>query len=360
MHLFDSLRGAVGDTLFYGAISPAIKILVLLFLGILPVITYLVLAERKILGFIQARVGPNRVGPWGILQPIADVMKLLVKEDTLPTQAVKWAFILAPCLVVGPALIIFAVIPVGPPAPAPGKLAWYVTDVNTGVLVILALATIGVYGLIIGGWSSNNKFSLMGGLRAASQMVSYEVTMGLTLIGTVMIYGTLQVDKMILWQQEHTWGIFAQPLAFVLFFAAAVAESKRIPFDIPEGESEIVAGYFVEYSGMKFGLFMISEFVEVVVLSGVVAALFFGGYHLPFGGEWVATQLRDYPLVYATLLGTFFFAKIAICMAVYVWIRWTFPRFRYDQLMRLGWKVLLPLSILNLILVAAMTLAGWL
>ncbi|HZF13838.1 MAG TPA: complex I subunit 1 family protein, partial [Thermoanaerobaculia bacterium] len=157
--IFDSLRHAVGDPLFYGAVSPAIKILILLFVGILPVITYLVLAERKILGYIQARLGPNRVGPWGILQPIADVMKLLVKEDTLPTQAVKWAFILAPCLVVGPALIIFAVIPLGPPAAAPGKLAWYVTDVNTGVLVILALATVGVYGLILGGWSSNNKFS---------------------------------------------------------------------------------------------------------------------------------------------------------------------------------------------------------
>jgi len=339
--IFDSLRHAVGDPLFYGAVSPAIKILILLFVGILPVITYLVLAERKILGYIQARLGPNRVGPWGILQPIADVMKLLVKEDTLPTQAVKWAFILAPCLVVGPALIIFAVIPVGPPAASPGKLAWYVTDVNTGVLVILALATIGVYGLIIGGWSSNNKFSLMGGLRSAAQMISYEVPQGLALVGPLMLAGTLSLVGIVEAQAKAGWWyLFPQLVAFFIYLVAGVAETNRNPFDLPEAESELVAGFHTEYSGMRFALFFLGEYANMIVISAVATTLFLGGWLPPF------PHLLPFLAVVPGIV--WFFLKVVVFLFAYIWFRGTFPRYRFDQLMDLGWKWLIPLALANI------------
>ncbi len=338
--LFDSLRRAVGDDLFYWAVSPAIKILVLVFLGILPVITYLVLAERKILGFIQARVGPNRVGPWGLLQPIADVMKLLVKEDTLPIQAVKWAFILAPCLVVAPALIIFAVIPMGPRVTG-GKLAWYVTDVNTGVLVVLALATIGVYGLIIGGWSSNNKFSLMGGLRSAAQMISYEVPQGLSLVGPIMLAGTLSLVGIVEAQAKAGWWyLFPQLVAFFIYLVAGVAETNRNPFDLPEAESELVAGFHTEYSGMRFALFFLGEYANMIVISAVATTLFLGGWLPPF--PHLLPFLNVVPGI------VWFFLKVVVFLFAYIWFRGTFPRYRFDQLMDLGWKWMIPLALLNI------------
>ena len=270
----DGIREALGDTLFYGAFSPALKILALLFLGILPLITYLVLAERKILGYMQARVGPNRVGPWGILQPIADVMKLLVKGDNIPNQAVKWAFVLAPCLVVGPALIIFAVIPIGPPAGELGPLNWFITDVNAGLLFIVALATIGVYGLILGGWSSNNKFSLMGGLRSAAQMISYEVPQGLSLVPPLILYGTMSLVGMVQAQGERDWKtalVTFVPLliSFFIYLVAGVAESNRNPFDLPEAESELVAGFHTEYSGIRWSYFFMAEYGSMFAVSGI-------------------------------------------------------------------------------------------
>jgi NADH-quinone oxidoreductase subunit H len=339
----EAVRRAVGDDLFYYAVSPALKILALLFLGILPLITYLVLAERKILGFIQARVGPNRVGPWGLLQPIADVMKLLVKEDTLPAQAVKWAFILAPCLVVAPAFIIFSVIPIGPRAGEQGPLAWYVTDVNTGVLFIVALATIGVYGLIIGGWSSNNKFSLMGGLRSAAQMISYEVPQGLSLVGPLMLAGTMSLVGVVEAQKNsHWWYVFPQLVAFFIYLVAGVAESNRNPFDLPEAESELVAGFHTEYSGMRFALFFLGEYANMIVISAVATTLFLGGWLRPFPNVAALAFLDVIPGA------IWFILKVFVFLFVYIWFRGTFPRYRFDQLMDLGWKWMIPLALLNI------------
>jgi NADH-quinone oxidoreductase subunit H len=349
MGALDSIRHALGDTLFDGVFSPLVKIVVLLFLGVLPLITYLVLAERKILGYMQARVGPNRVGPWGILQPIADVMKLLVKEDTLPSRAVKWAFILAPCMVAGPAFIIFAVIPVGPKAGGLGPMNWFITDVNTGLLFIVAFATLGVYGLIIGGWSSNNKFSLMGGLRSAAQMISYEVPQGLALVGPLMLAGTMSLVGIVEAQNTMKWWfVFPQIIAFFIYFVAGVAESNRNPFDLPEAESELVAGFHTEYSGMRFALFFLGEYANMIVISAVATTVFLGGWLPPFPHLLPFLGIIPGPI--------WFFLKIAVFLFTYIWFRGTFPRYRFDQLMDLGWKWMIPLALFNLVLTAAVKL----
>jgi NADH-quinone oxidoreductase subunit H len=319
-----------------------IKILVLLFGIVLPLITYLVLAERKILGYIQARVGPNRVGPWGLLQPIADVMKLLVKEDTIPRRAVKWAFVIAPCLVVGPAFVIFSVIPMGPRASAPGGFSWFIADVNTGLLFVVAVATIGVYGLILGGWSSNNKFSLLGGLRAAAQMISYEVPQGLALVGPLMLAGTMSLVGIVEAQREaRVWYLFPQIVAFFIYFVSGVAESNRSPFDLPEAESELVAGFHTEYSGMRFALFFLGEYANMIVVSAVATTLFLGGWLPPFGSA--------FPVLYAVPGIVWFFLKVFAFLFAYIWFRGTFPRYRFDQLMDLGWKWMIPLALANIL-----------
>lgn len=345
MSFLDSVRNAVGDTLFYYAVSPLLKILVLLFLIILPLITYLTFAERKVLGYMQARLGPNRVGPWGLLQPIADVMKLLVKADSIPTRAVKWAFILAPCLVVGPAFILFSVIPLGPPAGEDGPVSWFVTDVNTGLLFIVAVATIGVYGLIIGGWASNNKFSLMGGLRSAAQMISYEVPQGLALVGPLLLAGTLSLVGIVEAQKAAgIWYIVPQIVAFFIYFVAGVAESNRNPFDLPEAESELVAGFHTEYSGMRFALFFLGEYANMIVISAVATTVFLGGWLRPFPNVEALAFLDVVPGI------VWFFLKVFVFLFVYIWFRGTFPRYRFDQLMELGWKWMLPLALGNLAL----------
>jgi NADH-quinone oxidoreductase subunit H len=347
----DAIRQFFGPTLFDYAVSPAIKILILLFVGILPLITYLVLAERKILGYMQARLGPNRVGPWGLLQPIADVMKLLVKGDNIPNQAVKWAFILAPCLVVGPAFIIFSVIPIGPRAGEQGPLDWFVTDVNTGVLFVIAMATIGVYGLILGGWSSNNKFSLMGGLRSAAQMISYEVPQGLALVGALMLAGSLSLVKIVEAQRDmHVWFVVPQIVGFFIYMVAGVAETNRNPFDLPEAESELVAGFHTEYSGMRFALFFLGEYANMIVISALATTLFLGGWLRPFPNVAALGFLDIIPGA------IWFILKVFVFLFVYIWFRGTFPRYRFDQLMDLGWKWLIPLALLNLAVTAAVKL----
>jgi NADH-quinone oxidoreductase subunit H len=347
----DAIRQFFGPTLFDYAVSPALKILILLFLGILPLITYLVLAERKILGYMQARLGPNRVGPWGLLQPIADVMKLLVKGDNIPNQAVKWAFILAPCLVVGPAFIIFSVIPIGPRAGTQGPLNWFVTDVNTGVLFVIAMATIGVYGLILGGWSSNNKFSLMGGLRSAAQMISYEVPQGLSLVGALILAGSLSLVKIVEAQRDmHIWFVVPQIVGFFIYMVAGVAETNRNPFDLPEAESELVAGFHTEYSGMRFALFFLGEYANMIVISALATTLFLGGWLPPFPNVEALNFLDIIPGA------IWFILKVFVFLFVYIWFRGTFPRYRFDQLMDLGWKWLIPLALLNLAVTAAVKL----
>ena len=334
---------------------PAVKIGVVAG-GVMGVITYLVLAERKILGFIQVRVGPNRVGPWGLLQPIADVAKLLVKEDVIPRRAVKWAFVLGPCLVVAPALVIFAVVPFGPSSSAGGgQLDWFITDINVGVLFVLALATIGVYGIILGGWASNSKFSLLGGLRSAAQMISYEVPQGFTLVVPLLMAGTMSLNGIVMAQYEQqVWFVFKfLPLGLVAFFiymVAGIAESNRNPFDLPEAESELVAGFHTEYSGMRFALFFLGEYANMIVISAVAVTLFMGGWLRPFPNVEVLSFL-DLGFLPAGVAGIIWFSlKLFVFLFVYIWFRGTFPRYRFDQLMELGWKWLIPLAFANVLL----------
>lgn len=325
----------------------------------------------------------------GLLHPAADGLKTLFKEDFIPPNADRFLFNLAPFISFFPALVVLACVPFADTlcfatidgkiqlsqlaASVPrvgvcteGALKIQAIDLNIGLLYFFAVGGTGIVGAALAGWASDNKYSLLGGLRAAGQMVSYEVTMGLTLIGMIMVYGTLQVDKMILWQQENTWGVFAQPLAFVLFFAAAVAESKRIPFDIPEGESEIVAGYFTEYAGMKFAMFFFAEYIAVVTASALMAAVFLGGWSLPFvfrDGIHLAvgnTAVFDAALPHGAIVALgalgFILKTIVLCWLQLV-IRWTLPRFRYDQLMRLGWRKLLPASLANILFTGFVVMA---
>jgi NADH-quinone oxidoreductase subunit H len=315
----------------------------------------------------------------GLLHPAADGLKTLFKEDFIPPNADRLLHSLAPIISFFPALVVLAVVPFGDTlcfavdqaggidgllnrVPREGicnvgAVPLQVVDLNVGILYFFALAGTGIVGAALAGWASDNKFSLLGGLRAASQMVSYEVTLGLTVIGALMVFGTVRIDAMVRWQAEHAWGIFVQPLAFVLFFAAAVAESKRIPFDLPEGESEIVAGYYTEYSGMKFAMFFFAEYVAVVSSSALMVALFFGGWHLPFvyrdGIHLAFGSVAFYlPLAHwaVVALGALAFVTktLALCW-IQLTIRWTLPRFRYDQLMRLGWRKLLPASLVNIL-----------
>ncbi len=344
-----ALHDFLGPELFFYALSPALKIAALLFLGILPLISYLVLAERKILGFIQVRLGPNRVGPWGLLQPIADILKLMVKEDVIPRRAIKWAFILAPCVVVGPALVIFSVIPFGPPAAETGGMSWFITDVNVGVLFIVALATISVYGLILGGWASNSKFSLLGGLRSAAQMISYEVPQGFALVGPLLLAGSMSLVGIVEAQRDAgVWFVFPQIVAFFIYLVAGVAESNRNPFDLPEAESELVAGYHTEYTGMRFALFFLGEYANMIVISSVAVTLFLGGWLRPFPNV-EALAFLDLAFLPPGLAGLFWFsAKLFAFLFIYIWFRGTFPRYRFDQLMDLGWKWMIPLALANI------------
>ena len=350
--LLEGVREALGDTLFFYAFSPLVKILVVMFILVLPLVTAMILVERKLLGFMQFRTGPNRVGPWGLLQPFADVIKLLGKEDVIPREAVKWAFLLAPCLVVGPMFVIFAVIPFGPPGEG-DSLSFFITDLNVAALFILAMATLGVYGIIIAGWASNSKFSLMGGLRAAAQMVSYEVPQGLSVVGPLILAGSMSMVDIVEAQREaQIWFIFPQFLAFFVYLVAGVAETNRNPFDLPEAETELVAGFHTEYTGMRFALFFLGEYGNMVIISAVASILFLGGWMRPFpnvealaflDGAWLGPLAMFVPLLW-------FFVKIMIFMLIYVWFRGTFPRYRFDQLMALGWKWLLPLALLNIFL----------
>ncbi|MFM7643286.1 MAG: NADH-quinone oxidoreductase subunit NuoH [Sphingomonadales bacterium] len=329
-------------------------LVVLLFLISLGAAAYMTYFERKLAAWIQDRVGPDRAGPFGILQPIADGVKMFLKEDFIPAKADKWLFIIGPGLAMFTALITSAVVPWGPKLHLFGRdISLQVADINIGILYVFGVLSVGVYGIMIGGWASNNKYSLYGAIRASSQMISYELAMGVSAITIVLLSGSLSLNDIVA-QQSGVWNVFYQPVAFLIFFICALAELNRAPFDLPECESELVGGYHTEYSSMKLGLYLFSEYTSMFVSSAIMAILFFGGYNFPgmsyFSGNTLA------------ILGIGAFAiKIFLFIFVIMWIRWTIPRFRFDQLMHLGWKTLLPLALINL-LITGLVIAfknGW-
>ena len=330
-------------------------------LGIAAYETYF---ERVIAAFIQDRVGPDRAGPFGLLQPLADAGKLFFKEDFIPTIADKSLFILGPALAMLTALMTSAVIPFGDSILYDGhEIQVQGIEVNIGILWVFGVVSLGVYGILIGGWASNNKYSLYGAIRAASQNISYELAMGLSIIAIIMMSESLSLREIVNNQHGMNWNIFYQPLGFILFLTCSFAECNRTPFDLPESENELVAGYHTEYGSMKLGLFLFSEYVNMFISSAVIATLYFGGFNYP-GMDWVHATLTSrmgevtgHNL--ATLVGTMvFFFKICFFIFVYMWVRWTLPRFRYDQLMDLGWKGLIPLAVVNLIITAGAELSG--
>ncbi len=326
---------------------PLIKIVVLLAVLLLTM-AYLTFAERKILAYMQVRVGPNRVGPKGWLQPIADGLKLFVKEDLVPGQAERFVFFLAPILIFAPAMLVWSVIPWGENFTVAGVLITpFLADINIAVLFVLAISSVGVYGIILGGWASNNKFSLMGGLRSAAQMVSYEVPMGFAVVSVLLMSGTLSLVGTVEAQRDAgVWFIFPGILAFGIYFICGVAETNRNPFDLPEAEAELVAGFHTEYSGMKFAFFYLAEYINMLVVSSLAVIFFFGGWLRPFPNVEFLAFLDLVPPFF------WFYGKVLAFIFVYIWFRGTFPRYRFDQLMQIGWKWLLPLSLANVVAVA--------
>ena len=317
---------------------------VIVFVVSLGMAAYMTWGERKLAAILQDRVGPDRAGPLGLLQPIADGVKMFMKEEMLPGKSNRFLFILGPCLFMVTACMTGAVIPWGSGITIDGVLyPMQITDINIGLLYLLGVVSIGVYGIMIGGWASNNKYSLLGALRASSQMISYEVAMGLALIALVMMTGTLSLGEISRQQDAGFANVVYQPLGFLIFIICAFAETNRAPFDLPECESELVGGYHTEYSSMKLGLFLFAEYINMFISSAVMATLYWGGYNFPFQHE---LGLEGNTL--AILQTVALFAKIVIFIFIFMWVRWTLPRFRYDQLMHLGWRVLLPLSLANI------------
>ncbi|MGA1465515.1 MAG: NADH-quinone oxidoreductase subunit NuoH, partial [Balneolaceae bacterium] len=300
-----------------------------------------VYAERRIAAFIQYRVGPNRVGPLGLLQPIADVVKLILKEDVTPRNSYRTLHTIAPLIPVVTALMTVAVIPFGE--------GIFVTNINASVLYLLAIASLGVYGVTLAGWSSNSKYSLLGGLRAAAQMISYELPLGMAIASVILFVGSLSIVDVAA-AQEIWWFIFLNPIGAIIFIIAAFAESNRTPFDIVEAEQELVGGFHTEYSSMKFGMFFLAEYMHVVINSMLITTFFFGSYHLPFAGYWLPEMS---PLLKGLLDVSVFVAKTGFFVFFFIWIRWTIPRFKFNQVMTLGWAKLLPMSIVNFMAIAA-------
>jgi NADH-quinone oxidoreductase subunit H len=325
-------------------VIPFIKIVVVLVV-LISVVAYTVLLERRLAAAIQNRIGPNRVGWKGLLQPVADLVKLIMKEDIVPRQANRFIHDLAPMISIAVALITIAVVPFGDTITLFGQtVKLQIASVNIGILYILAMTSLGVYGITLSGWSSNSKYSLLGGLRSSAQMLSYELSMGLAVIGVIMIAGSLELDKIVAAQHGWMWNVVLQPIGFITFVVASFAETNRHPFDLPEAEPELVGGYHTEYSGLKFGLFFLAEYMNMVTSSAVITTLFLGGWQIPY-----LESAGLPPLLLSLLQVGAFCAKVLVLVVFFIIIRWTIPRFRYDQLMNLGWKLMLPLAIANLL-----------
>jgi NADH-quinone oxidoreductase subunit H len=339
-----------------GTFVAAAVIKMLLVFGIyLLGVALLTLAERKIAAWIQDRRGPNRLGPGGILQPVADGIKNFMKEEVIPASADKWLFLFAPAIAFIPALITFAVLPFAAPLPTPwGLIDMAVAPLPVGYLFILAISSLGVYGIVLAGWSSNNKYALLGGLRSSAQMVSYEIAMGMSTIPILLLAGNVSLTAIVAQQAHMGWNVFSLTIAWITFLVAAFAETNRLPFDLPEAESELVAGYHTEYSGMKFAMFFIAEYANMATVSALTATLFFGGWDVPLT-QWDNRA----PFTVLKTLVTFlaFMVKTGSFLFLFMWIRWTLPRFRYDQLMSLGWSVMLPIALAYIMIIASATLA---
>jgi NADH-quinone oxidoreductase subunit H len=315
-------------------------------LGLLSIVAYTVLLERRVAAWMQDRTGPNRVGPQGLLQPIADFMKLILKEDILPGFVNKLYYTLAPALVIVPALLSIAVIPWGSTL---GNVSCVIADLDVGLLFVFAVTSLTVYGIVLAGWASNSKYPFLGGIRSTAQMISYEVCLGLSVAGLLLQTGTMNLGDIVLHQARHGWLILTQPIGFFVFLVSAFAETNRLPFDFPEAEQELVGGYHTEYSSMKFAMFFMGEYANMTVSSALMTTLFFGGWSLPFAlfdapAQSIGMGLAHIGVFLLKLLGFLFF---------FIWVRWTLPRFRYDQLMRLGWNVMLPLALANMLVTAA-------
>jgi len=325
------------------------------FLVIMLLVAATVLAERRVLAFIQGRVGPNRVGYGGVLQPFADFIKTMMKEDLVPDQSTRFVFLLAPMIAVVTAIMAIIVYPFGPTVTLPfiGTIQLVLARFDVALIYVLGVTSVGVYGIALAGWSSNNKYSLMGGLRSSAQMISYELALGLSLIGVILISGTLDIYNIVEQQSGWygmQWNIIYQPLGFILYLIAAIAETNRVPFDLPEAETELVAGFHTEYSSIKFLLFFNAEYINMITVSMLATTLFWGGWNVPFAEYLFGRGTILFALV--SVLG--FFAKILVFLFFYIWLRGTLPRFRFDQLMDFGWKFLLPAAIVNIILTATL------
>ncbi len=339
--------------------------ILLAFQGVLMIVAYTVLAERKVLGWIQGRIGPNRVGPWGVMQPFADLLKFIFKEDIVPDKSTKFVYYLAPIVALTCALLPMVVYPFGPAITSVDwsflpyglgdgirRLPMTIAQIDVGVLFILGITSVGVYGIALAGWSSNNKYSLMGGLRSSAQLISYELAMGASVIGVVILAGTLDLNGIITAQMSSPfrWFIIPQFIGFVVFLIAAFAETNRVPFDLPEAETELVAGFHTEYSALKFALFFMAEYVNMFTVSVMITVLFLGGWYIP--GLSHIFEIGSIPYALVSHIG--FIGKICAFLFFYIWIRGTLPRFRFDQLMNFGWKFLLPLALANVILTILM------
>src|SRR6266540_946918 len=349
------LKTGLGQETINNVVWPFIQIGIVISLvaGWVAFATYL---ERKISAFIQARLGPMRVGPWGLLQPIADGLKLLFKEDFIPEKADRWIFFFAPYIAVASAFIVFSVIPFGPD--------WgVIADVNIGLLLVLAVSSVGVLALILAGWSSNSKYSLLGALRSSAQMISYEVAMGLSVVGALMFARTLSLSGLVNAQgADSVWYVVYQPVGFLIFLVSGIAENNRAPFDLPEAESELVAGFHTEYSGFRWSLFFMAEYAAMVIVSAVAVTVYLGGWYFPF--VYRLTEAKGYHNLYVIVSLLVFLIKLSAILYFYFWLRWTLPRFRYDQLMDIGWKWLIPSALINITLSAlaifvTQALNGW-